>query len=180
MKRIFALALIVCVGLECGCGSSATKTNLPIATVQAALVGNWSGTAIGAGQTTGLPIQLNVQDFSTTDNFLLTIQFSEFNSSCPDGSVIFGATLRPGPTLANGNTWFDADAPPSDYSDSNYTFSGDGLNLVSSDGAFTSTTSLTGSLELAGLNEVLSSCVPVPTSGEASALYDYSFALTKN
>ena len=27
MNRIFALALIVCVGLECGCGNSAKQTN---------------------------------------------------------------------------------------------------------------------------------------------------------
>jgi hypothetical protein len=59
MKRIFALALIVCVGLECGCGSSAKQqqqTNL----AASSLVGDWTGTLTGTNFGT-TPLNLNIQ-----------------------------------------------------------------------------------------------------------------------
>jgi hypothetical protein len=55
MKRIFALALIVCVGLECGCGSSAKQqqqTNL----AASSLVGDWTGTVTGTNFVGTFPI----------------------------------------------------------------------------------------------------------------------------
>jgi hypothetical protein len=58
MKRIFALALIVCVGLECGCGSSAKQqqqTNL----AASSLVGDWTGTLTGTNFSGTTPLNLS-------------------------------------------------------------------------------------------------------------------------
>jgi|HubBroStandDraft_4_1064222.scaffolds.fasta_scaffold641928_1 hypothetical protein len=59
MKHIFALALVVCVGLECGCGSSAKQTNPQQTNPQyvpvPAITGQWTITFNG-----GPTVQVNL------------------------------------------------------------------------------------------------------------------------
>jgi hypothetical protein len=60
MKHIFALALVVCVGLECGCGSSAKQQQQQQNLTASNILGSWIGTATGTNFVGTFPISVQV------------------------------------------------------------------------------------------------------------------------
>jgi hypothetical protein len=176
MKRMLIVVLTLWL-----VGCSSTKVgNISASTEQAALVGNWSGTATGMAPTTGsVPIQFSFDGSNAT----VTVQLSASNPSCPDGQATFVLKLIPQEQLVSPPNK-DASQFVEDYTGSPWGPSisniGDGLTLYNFTGIFTSTTALSGYMVLDGGNgdnTAPSPCLPTP--GNANYGYDYSYTLTK-
>jgi hypothetical protein len=183
MKRL-GLLLVLALSLA---GCSATKkvaANMSPAQEEAALVGNWTGTATPAAPAVGsIPVQMSSQD---GQNFNLTLDLSAFNPACENAVLGFTADLYQGPVLAN-YSGFTVNLPTNGVgrtvNATMFSPATDDVGLLSFVGTFASTTTLSMTMGLQtqvlsiplGYGFSPSSCVLLQPNWSSN----YTFTLTK-